>query len=44
MGLIETVRNLFRPEQENIHDLIVQSEHKMSGWYRDTDRLGRFIG
>jgi len=44
MGLAEAFRNLFRPEQQNIHDLIVQSEQRLSGWYRDTDKLGRFLG
>jgi hypothetical protein len=44
MGLVEVFRKFFQPESENIHDLIVQSEQKASGWYRDLDRLGRFIG
>jgi hypothetical protein len=44
MGLVEVFRKVFQPEAENVHDLIMQSEHKASGWYRDLDRLGRFIG
>jgi len=44
--MLETLRNLFRGprESESLHDLIVQSENKLSGWYRETDNLGRLLG
>src|SRR5467141_341252 len=44
--MFDSLRNLFRGprESENLHDLIIQSENKASGWYRETDRLGRLVG
>jgi hypothetical protein len=44
--VFEKIRDLFRGprEVENIYDLIQQSEHRASGWYRIVNRSNQFIG
>ena len=42
--MFEAIKRFFSGETENIHDLIVQSEHKASGWYRQNHISGDFLG